>query len=379
LKTGAKPLMSIDIKPRILYPTIDQEQVDPTSYAEWDQLIYEMVRHYNVEKKYGIKYWEVFNETDIGETGGCPSRFTPENYGPYYEHTARAILRADPTAKVGGPALANYHSPILKGLVSYCAAKKVPLNFVSWHIYNPDPMEIKRSILEVKALLRDFPTIHCETILDEWNMRPNEVSTPPAYQPAYTIDTIYQMREAGLDYASHYHIRDYHVDKEQFARFMSLEGALHMEDYWNMRPRYYGIFDFQGVPRPLYFAFKLLSRLSGNRLETTTDTPTVKAMASYDQAQKMINVLVWNFAVQQPSDCPLDVVIGNLPGKHWLTRRILLDSATASNQENDRMRVLRSELLENVSEVKDSFELPGYGVSLISLKQLTQPADVRHR
>jgi len=379
LKTGAKPLMSIDIKPRTLYPTIDQDKVEPTSYAEWEQLIYELVRHYNVEKKYGIKYWEVFNETDIGETGGCPSRFTPENYCRYYEHTVRGILRADPTAKVGGPALANYRSPILKELVSFCAAKKVPLNFVSWHLYSLDPLEINRSILAVKELLRGFPAIRCETILDEWNMRPNEVSTPPAYQSAFTIDTIYQMREAGLDYAAHYHIRDYHVDTEQFAKFMSQNGALHMADYWNLRPRYYGIYDFQGVPRPLYFAFKMLSRLSGNRLDTLTDTPTVKAMAAYDGEQKMIHVLIWNFAVQQPSTCRLDVVIKNLPGKQWLIRRMFLDSATASNQENDRMRVVRSEASENVSEVNDSFELPPYGVTLIALKRLDQPSDARHR
>src|ERR1043166_9909766 len=35
LKTGAKPLMNIDFKPKLLYPAIDHKIVDPTSYEEW--------------------------------------------------------------------------------------------------------------------------------------------------------------------------------------------------------------------------------------------------------------------------------------------------------------------------------------------------------
>jgi hypothetical protein len=370
-QTGAQPLMSICIKPRVLYPVIDETKVDPSSYAEWERLIYQMVRHYNVEKKYGIKYWEVFNEPDIGERGGSPSLFNAENYCRYYEHTARAILRADPTVKVGGPALANYSHPILKALLAHVAEKHVPLHFVSWHMYNRDPLEFRRSIESVKSLLNQFPTLDCETMLDEWNMSVRGVPPPAAYQPAYTIDTIYQMRQAGLDYAAHYHIRDYHVSREQFAGFMSRKGALHMEEYWNLRPRYYGIYDYQGIMRPLYFAFKLLSRLSGSRLEAQSDRPAeVKLMASYDEDQEMIQALVWNFTAAMPKNHRVNLAINNLGGKRWAVRRILLDAETASNQENDRLRVVRDETLEAVDVFKDSFDLPGYGVTLISLKKL---------
>ena len=89
-KTGATPLMNIDFKPKVLYPTVDEKIVDPTSYEEWDQLIYNMVRHYK-ERGSGIRYWEVSNEPDIGENGGCPYLFTPENYTRYYQHTVGAV------------------------------------------------------------------------------------------------------------------------------------------------------------------------------------------------------------------------------------------------------------------------------------------------
>jgi len=57
-----------------------------------------------------------------------------------------AILRADPKALVGGPALANPRSPILPALLDLCSQQKVPLHFVSWHIYSSDPKRIRATI-----------------------------------------------------------------------------------------------------------------------------------------------------------------------------------------------------------------------------------------
>jgi xylan 1,4-beta-xylosidase len=123
-KTGATRIMNIDFKPKVLYPTVDHKIVDPTSYEEWEQLIYNIVRHYK-ERGSGIRYWEVANEPDIGESGGCPYLFTPENYSRYYyQHTVAAVMRADPEARVGGPALAHSGSAILPALLSFCGAGK---------------------------------------------------------------------------------------------------------------------------------------------------------------------------------------------------------------------------------------------------------------
>ena len=100
-RTGATPLLAIAIKPAVLFPKIDQDIVEPNDYAAWDALIFELVRHYK-QRGSGIQYWEVGNEGDIGEPGGCPFRFTPKNYVRLYQHTAAAVKRADPRAKVGG-------------------------------------------------------------------------------------------------------------------------------------------------------------------------------------------------------------------------------------------------------------------------------------
>src|SRR6185437_9396426 len=110
-------------------------------------------------------YWEVGNEPDIGEQGGTPYRFTAANYPDYYRHTIEAVLRADPTAHVGGPALAGWKSPIFPALIAFCAKNNVRLDFVSWHIYNSDPSAIEDTIHGVKALLGPYPSLKPETIL----------------------------------------------------------------------------------------------------------------------------------------------------------------------------------------------------------------------
>ena len=46
LATGAKPLMCICFKPRALFPEINQDIVEPNDYAEWEKLIFNLVRHY---------------------------------------------------------------------------------------------------------------------------------------------------------------------------------------------------------------------------------------------------------------------------------------------------------------------------------------------
>src|SRR5215471_4058400 len=109
LNTGATPLMCVCFKPQLLFPAVNQDIVEPNNYAEWEELIFNLVRHYK-DKQARIRYWEVANEPDIGEDGGCPYRFKPESYIQYYRHTADAILHGDSEARVGGPALANSHS-----------------------------------------------------------------------------------------------------------------------------------------------------------------------------------------------------------------------------------------------------------------------------
>ncbi len=369
LATGAKPLMSICIKPPVLYPQVhDPDKCEPADYGEWEALVTEMVRHYNVERGDAIRYWEVFNEPDIGEWGGCPCRFKADEYAVYYEHTTRAIRRGDPQAKVGGPALADHKSDLLPALLAACAEKGLPLDFVSWHYYTSDPGKIADSIAYVKALIAKHPRLSPELVIDEWNMSLGWETLDGAFQPAFLLETTCRMLEGGVDLSCYYHIRDWHVSREEFAPFMSHTGASFMAWWWNINPQFHALWDFQGVLRPAYFAMRMLALLTGNRLPVETSSDTVKALATYDPVYDAYTVVAWNYANEAPESAAVDFSLSGLKGKRYEIRRRVLDARTPSNLENDRLPLVDNKRVEVSGTLSDAFELPGYGATILLIR-----------
>lgn len=333
VRTGASPLMCICFKPKLLFPQLNQDIVEPQDYAAWEALIEALVRHYG-DRKVGIRYWEIANEPDIGEDGGCPYRFQPHSYVRYYRHTAAAILRADPQARVGGPALANVRSPILPALLEAAAKQDLPLHFISWHIYSNSPTAIRETITYAARQVAQHPGLKPETFLDEWNM---DLMNPPLdarFQPCFIAETVYQMKEASLDYSCYYHIRDFYVQLERFAPFMSPKGAAFMTRWWNRMPQFDGLFDYQNQVRPAYFAFKLLSRLAGERLLVTSSHPTLHGFATRDDQLQMENLVIWNFSERATT--------ATLSLRGWpeqrRARHVVLDAVAPSADENIRLR-----------------------------------------
>ena len=292
--TGAKPIMCLCFKPKVLFPKTDHNLVHPGDYEAWEELIFRLVHHCNQERKFGIEYWEIGNEGDIGESGGCPYKFKADDYLVYYSHTVKAILNADPRAKVGGPALAGYQSPIGDALIQHAAKGQARLDFFSWHMYDNDPQKFRRSIKDIKAKLAKQSSLkNVETLLDEWNMSLSRPVLNPSFQPAFILENTFGFLEEGLTRGAYFHIRDFFVDSKQFTPFMSKSGTAFMAQWWNDMPQYDGLYDNQGRVRPAYYSFKLLSRIKGKRLPLSGATADVKALASTDDSK--INVIVWNF------------------------------------------------------------------------------------
>ena len=101
---------------------------------------------------------------------------------------------------MGGPALANVKSPILPALLSACDDGKTPLHFISWHIYSSDPGPGPRDDRPTpQDLLKQHPRLKPETFLDEWNMDLQDPPLDPRFQPCFILETVWQMKDAGLD------------------------------------------------------------------------------------------------------------------------------------------------------------------------------------
>ena len=362
LRSGATPLLSIAFKPKLLFPVVDQDIVEPQDYAAWEALIFQLVKHYRERGGAGW-YWEVGNEPDIGEDGGCPYRFKPDSYVRYYQRTADAIRRADPRAKVGGPALAGWRSPILPALLDFCATGNAPLDFVSWHIYSSDPLAVRDTIAGVQGAIETHPRLRPETILDEWNMA---LTTPPKdarVQPCFVAETAWQMKDAGLSYSCYYHLRDYHVDRDRFAQFFSPRGTYFMAAWWNRMPQYDGLFDYQNTLRPAYFTFKLMSRLLGQRLAVESSDLAVHAFLTYDESYGLYSLLIWNYSAQ-PAEVRLTA--HGVKQKMEIHRR-LLDAVAPGSDENTRLQPQEDLRLEP-AQTDLHWTLPPYGVEFWSIE-----------
>jgi hypothetical protein len=97
--------------------------------------------------------------------------------------TAQGVRRADPRAKVGGPALASgpfensdyghcqHGKGFTRGLMLWCQQEKLPLDFVSWHEYFQMPETIVKEADAFRACLADFPELQrtvSSFMITEW-------------------------------------------------------------------------------------------------------------------------------------------------------------------------------------------------------------------
>ncbi len=170
----------------------------------------------------------------------------------------------------------------------------MPLDFISWHVYDSDPGQFRKTIRETKTKLAKFPKLkNCETIIDEWNMTLDTPNLNPAFQPAFILETTLAFHEEGLSRSAYYHIRDTFVDESVFAKFMSKKGTAFMAHWWNDMPQYCGIWDNQDNVRPSYSAFKLLSQIRGKKIPVQGTTSQIHAFAA--QNSDALNVVLWNF------------------------------------------------------------------------------------
>jgi len=320
--TGAKVVAAITIKPRALYPEINQAQWRPRDVGEWQNVIRELVRRYSVQRRV-VTHWEIGNEPDIGESGGCPYLITdPEAYGEYYGMTVRPILEAFPQAQVGGPAAAGIYSDIFAGLVPYCRRANAPLDFLSWHAYDSVPSAQAHHVRFARTLAAGFPGKQPALMLTEWNKNPwaEAAIEEHAFEPgraAVVAATIIELLNAGLDWSFYYHIWDQVCFPQDFVPVFSPAGVAGMARHWNEVPHRLGLFGVGGEVRPQYFLYLMLSRLGRERLSARADAG-IGVLAGREDG--CVSVLIVNHAVAEQHGRVAVLRFSNLrPGLKRLT------------------------------------------------------------
>ena len=302
--SGAKIVACICVKPKPLYPELDQNIVTPNDIEEWKRLIRAMVTRYSVEKKY-VSHWEIANEPDIGENGGCPYLTpTPESYNEYYRITQEAVLAAFPEAKVGGPALAYHGSPLMEGLVKYCSSEGVKLDFVSWHLYSDNPSQHAGNIVKIKALFKKYyPENQPEMLITEMSKGFDDISVEECaydgFRAAAVAASVFEMMDAGGAWSFYYHVWDQVFVNAQFKSFFSDTDI--MLTHWNKIPHRFGLFGVCCEIRPAYYFYKMLSEMDGEEVRAESAAYDLKVKAAVDK-NGTVRVMYVNYDIRNARD-----------------------------------------------------------------------------
>jgi beta-xylosidase len=218
----------------------------PKDFGKWAAICAHIVQHYNQGWANGyhfsIKYWEIWNEAD--QSGFWTG--TALEYYKLYELTAKAIKSADPSVKVGGPAMAD-HYEFVEGLLDYCRENKAPLDFISWHTYcapRHEPYLAVSRAAKMQELLDKHGFPKAESVLDEWSYFWDDwdgLNNDAAFRKEAFANRIGGIRGAAFDASVLIYLQDTSVA---------------IADFFSGSCEWFGLFDEFGVPRKPYFTFK---------------------------------------------------------------------------------------------------------------------------
>lgn len=293
LEAGLQPYVELSFMPGKLasgtrtFGAYGANVTPPASLADWGGFIAEFVRHLLV--RYGpteVRQWffEVWNEPNLPFFWSG----TQADYFELYRTTVTAVKSVDPALKVGGPSTSAVQW--IPEFLAYCAEHKLPVDFVSTHVYAGDKQEklfgqpglysqnevVPAAMKKVREQIDASPFKGAPLWLSEWS------SDSPAM--------IAHIVKGCLPYC-------------EGISYWQMSGAYEeilIPDYiFKEGDNGWGLMSQHGVVRPTFNTFKLLHRLGAQRLEATG--PALASKLKGGGAA----VMVWNLAdVAQASGIP---------------------------------------------------------------------------
>jgi len=257
-----------------------------------------------------------------------------EAYCKLYRATARGVRRADPQARVGGPALASgpfenfeyghcqHGRGFARGLMRWGRQEKLPLDFVSWHEYFQPPETIVKEADAFRAYLADLPeqkrTV-TSFMITEWN---------EAWWAARPQD-----HELGAAWCANSITRAFlpaRIDRPCF--FYVKQNDMNFRGDYSLLMR-------DNLPKASYNVAKIFNGLRGDWLRVTGTDDDVSAVAAWDAQGARLAIVLVNFrdryALRRPVQLRLESLPGALNAGRW--QESVVD-ATRANAWNDQNR-----------------------------------------
>jgi xylan 1,4-beta-xylosidase len=280
----------------------------PRDYAKWEAFIAAFVRH--CTERYGADevrswYFEVWNEPNLdGFWMGNPEKKKYDDwasgaraeYLKLYASTAKAVKSVDAAYRVGGPATAG--EGWIDETLAYCADQKLPLDFVSTHsyatmsgyldekgnagtVFSPDRNSITSGVKAVRAKIDRSAFPQAELHYTEWSASytPSDPIHDSYHSAAFILD---KMRNIGTAAESMSYWTFTDIFEEAGPRYTPFHGG-------------FGLFNYQDLAKPSFFAYQFLNRLGGTELKCS-DPAAFVCKGKSDTVQ----ALFWDFTITHP-------------------------------------------------------------------------------
>ena len=303
LEIGISPMFTTTFTPSVM--ASGEETVfstkshvsPPEDLKAWADLIHDGVRHFT--NRYGNDvlrdwYFEVWNEPNLeGFWAGSQAEFFD-----LWRTTFHAIKDVDPAYRVGGPSTAR--AEWIGDLIEFGRKHDCEPDYIITHIYNNDS--------ESKPL-SPFA-----------GPQEDKVSKSPNFA-AGVVRGVHELLEK-LDYSGEVHWNEWgrswfpHYPERETANeaafvvktMAEVSQLAHYFAYWNLSDIYdqvgygaetfhgnYGMLNLQGLRKPQYHAFQLMTRLGDRRLPTGGDGLSDLSHAIVTRTERGFAVMVYAF------------------------------------------------------------------------------------
>lgn len=227
------------------------------------------------ERGLKVAVWEIGNEPDLYATVRGDTSWTPERYCTVFRAQAAAIKATQPGARVAGPAVSGSTTgarAFLERFVELCGDA---VDVLTWHIYPTDGDGSEEAALATVSQV-GASVEHVRRVWSDPRRNPLGHQRKPALA----------VTEYGLSWKT---------DRPRFladqtAALWAAEAALSLAHQGVDAAHYFayqgtgfhGLLDNAGVPRPTYYAFRMLGDLQGRFVGADSTHPGLWSHAAKD-------------------------------------------------------------------------------------------------
>ena len=399
LKCGMKPFVELSFMPsaiasgKTLGLHYKNNITMPKKMEQWCDLIERFVRF--LLERYGQEevrtwYFEVWNEPDLGVF----FKGSKEDYWKLYEATAKTIKKIDPQLRVGGPSTSACRW--VGEFKAYCEKNHIPYDFLTTHHYPGDGYGNAFGVKDILNFLKMTRNngkqgVSLSDMLTQYFYHPEGCKQWPkgilrqmdeqARKEAGDKKLFMTEWNSMATFGAPVH------DEKYSAAFiiksvMDLKGVMDGYMFWCCSDVFeeifllgkpfhgsFGIVNNDGIPKPNFWGFKLLSQLYPKQLDLPVTNEDVEYAVFVDGDKTQVLLYAQDFDCDKQEKHPIELTINCAASS--VTKQVIDD--THCNPKAEWIKLGKPDLLTpaQVADIKEKTRLLAESQEFVSENGMT--------